>query len=177
MANSLCGISTSLHICPRYSPVDIRRFEVLDSHFHYDASNYHRALDEVPVTDFFGSVSAVQPTPTLSKTAGDLLDSSSSSSSTWDLRPLHQAAGAAEAAAVAAEAEVSVAAAPATDRPLLQFSNSRHHGSSRINQLGSAALLPLSVYWGMLSLLAAVAAAAVLQKPCATGLLTCRSAR
>jgi hypothetical protein len=62
----------------------------------------------------------------------------------------------------------------------LQFSHSkgqRGSSSSSSSQLGSAAPLPLSVYWGMLSLLAAVVAAAVLQKPCATGLSTCRSTR
>uniref|UniRef100_A0A383VMD2 GPI-anchor transamidase n=1 Tax=Tetradesmus obliquus TaxID=3088 RepID=A0A383VMD2_TETOB len=51
--------------------MQIYRYEVLDSHFHYDASHYPRPLDTVPVTDFFGSVSSIQPTPALNSTAGD----------------------------------------------------------------------------------------------------------
>jgi hypothetical protein len=54
-------------------------------------------------------------------------------------------------------------------------------GSSNSSKGGGGSLLSvtlalaLAVYWGLLPLLAAVAAAAVLQKPCATGLLCCRS--
>ncbi|KAF8057151.1 PIG-K [Scenedesmus sp. PABB004] len=43
----------------------IYRHEVLDSTFHCDARNYRRPLDSVRVTDFFGSVSPVRPTPRL----------------------------------------------------------------------------------------------------------------
>lgn len=43
---------------------------MLESHFFYDTSNYLRPLDQVLVTDFFGSVSATEPTPQLSSAAG-----------------------------------------------------------------------------------------------------------
>jgi hypothetical protein len=58
---------------------------VLDSHFHYDASNYRRPLDQVPVTDFFGSVSSIRPTPALNSTAGDADTGSNSSRDTLQL--------------------------------------------------------------------------------------------
>lgn len=41
---------------------------MLDSHFHYDASHYPPPLNQVPVTSFFGSVSSVRSTPSLSST-------------------------------------------------------------------------------------------------------------
>lgn len=44
----------------------------MDSHFHYDASYYHKPLNQVPITSFFGSVSKVQATPELSSTVGDV---------------------------------------------------------------------------------------------------------
>eukprot|EP00878_Enallax_costatus_P044633 GHUV01053330.1.p1 GENE.GHUV01053330.1~~GHUV01053330.1.p1 ORF type:complete len:243 (+),score=70.40 GHUV01053330.1:721-1449(+) len=49
----------------------IYRYEVMDSHFHYDVSNYNKPLGQVPITSFFGSVSRVQQTPELRSTVGN----------------------------------------------------------------------------------------------------------
>lgn len=46
----------------------------MDSHFHHDASHYHKPLDQVLVTSFFGSVSRVQQTPAIKDTIGDIQD-------------------------------------------------------------------------------------------------------
>jgi hypothetical protein len=109
---------------PFLASFKIHRFEVLDSHFHYNASNHHRPLSKAPVTDFFGSVSAVQPTPTLDNTAGDLHNSSSNSS----LGDLQQPQKQPAAAYVDTSMGTAAAAAAATSRapsaphlPLLQF--------------------------------------------------------
>jgi len=50
---------------------------MLESHFDYDASHYPKALNEVPVTSFFGSVSNPQPMPALQQSVGDVAISSS----------------------------------------------------------------------------------------------------
>jgi hypothetical protein len=143
------------------------RFEVLDSHFHFDASHYSRPLHSVPVTDFFGSVSAVQPTPPLSSTAGDLGSTAGELSSTALQPPPAAAAAATEADADVHrghQLDVSNGQAVAQGHPaaaahkLLTFDSSSSTGSS-----SGSLLLPASVYWGLLGLLVAVTAAAAAQ--------------
>lgn len=56
--------------------LSVHRYEVLESHFDYDASHYPKALGEVPVTSFFGSVSNPRPTPSLKESVGDVAISS-----------------------------------------------------------------------------------------------------
>jgi len=57
--------------------VSFHRFEALESHFDYDASHYPNALNEVPVTSFFGSVSNPQLMPALQQSVGDVAIGSS----------------------------------------------------------------------------------------------------
>jgi hypothetical protein len=137
------------------------RFEVLDSHFHYDVTNYNRPLIDVPVTDFFGSVSAVRPTPDISSTSGDL-----GSTNLQAVPPVavHPAAAAGAQGSSSSSSSSRGFAAAGLQAPIprqLLSGSSRSSGSSSIG--AGSTQLPNTVYWGLLSLLAAVLAAAVLQ--------------
>lgn len=139
----------------------------MDSTFHYDASNYPHPLGAIPVTDFFGSVSAIQETPPLRVTAGELA------------RDPADPPPAAAAPAQQSTAEAGAGAARATGQPVAAIAANKRVSSVLQHPIGQkaspvvgrrasgskygSAAVPGSVYWGMLGLLAAVAAAALLQ--------------
>eukprot|EP00775_Hariotina_reticulata_P007320 gene7320-7532_t len=77
--------------------VDIYKYEVLESHFDYDASHYPKALGDVPVTSFFGSVSNPRPTPSLQESVGDVAISSRGNSADEDPAGLEKRATAGSA--------------------------------------------------------------------------------
>lgn len=130
----------------------------MDSHFHYDTSHYKTPLHQVPVTNFFGSVSHVQPTPAISLTFGDGLDPQRGAATETEQRQTCDASYDKQKAAVATTAanEVTSAAAEAE----YNFGEVKH-GPVELLQ---GSLFRAEVYNGLLALVLVVGIVTIIKQ-------------